>query len=55
VVLAVDLDRAPDTRMPQSHTITYLGKPVRLIFGRDTTHLGPILTLFLQDAVKLPD
>lgn len=55
VILAVDLDRAPETRMPQSETITYLGTRVRLISGRECTNLVPILTLFLQDVLKLPD
>jgi hypothetical protein len=55
VVLAVDLDRAPETRMPQSRSIAYLDSTVRLIFGRDVPNLAAILTLLLQGTAVLPD
>ncbi len=55
VVFAVDLDRAPGARMPQSASITYLGTGLRLIFGREVPNLDAILTLFLQGVVQLPD
>lgn len=55
VVLAVDLDRAPETRMPQSRSIAYLDSTVRLIFGRDVPNLAAILTLVLQGTAVLPD
>jgi HPr kinase/phosphorylase len=55
VVLAVDLDRDPEARMPQSRSICYLDSTVRLISGRDIPNLGFILTLFLQGTAALPD
>jgi HPr kinase/phosphorylase len=55
VVLAVDLDRGPETRMPQSRSIAYLDSTVRLIFGRDVPNLAAILTLLLQGTAVLPD
>jgi HPr kinase/phosphorylase len=55
VVLAVDLDRAPETRMSQSRSIAYLDSTVRLIFGRDVPNLGAILTLVLQGTAVMPD
>ena len=55
VVLAVTLDETPETRMPQSRTITYLDSTVRLISGRDLPNLDAVLTLFLQQQAGLPD
>lgn len=49
VVLAVDLDRAPAARMPQCDRITYLGRNVRLISGRDVPNLDAILTILLDN------
>ena len=49
VVLAVDLDRAPAARMPQCGRITYLGRNVRLISGRDVPNLDAILTILLDN------
>ena len=55
VVLAVDLDAPPETRMPHLRDFTCLGCTLRLISGRGLPNLEPILTLFLQGKVDLPD
>lgn len=55
VVLAVDLDTGPETRMPHLRDFTCLDCTLRLISGRGLPNLGPILTLFLQGKVELPD
>lgn len=49
VVLAVDLDKPPTARMPQSETITYLGRRVELISGRGVPNLDAILTILLDN------
>ena len=54
VVLAVDLDHAPEARMPQLRDITFVDCSVRLIFGREVPNLGLILSLFLQGSIELP-
>jgi HPr kinase/phosphorylase len=55
VVLAVDLDRVPAARMPQCDRITYLGRNVRLISGRDVPNLDAILTILLDNFQLGPD
>ncbi len=55
VVLGVDLDHAPETRMPQLRDITYLGCTLRLISGREVPNLASIVTLLLRGDLQLSD
>jgi HPr kinase/phosphorylase len=48
LALAVDLDRAPEARMPQANTIVYHGVALELIPGRDLPNVDAVLTLLLQ-------
>ena len=52
VTLAVDLDRAPSARMPQSVTITHLGREVELISGREVPNLDLILSFYVQNGAS---
>ena len=55
VALAVDLDRAPAARMPQTVTIAWLGVEVELISGREVPNLDAALTVFVQNGRAFPD
>ena len=55
LVVAVDLDRAPTARMPQSVTITYLGTHIELISGRDLPNLDLVLNFYVQNGRAFPD
>ncbi len=43
LALAVDLDRSPEARLPQSVTFTRLGVHIRLLSGRDVPNLDSVL------------
>lgn len=49
IALAVDLDRAPEARMPQSRDLALLGVDVRLLFGRDVPNLDVVLSVLLRN------
>ena len=53
VTLAVDLDRAPEARMPQSRDLALLGVDVRLLFGRDVPNLDVVLSVLLRNSHTL--
>ncbi len=53
--IVVDLDHAPEARMPQPRVFTCLGVEARLIFGRGLPNLGAILTLLLQNSRLLAE
>ncbi len=53
VALAVDLDRAPEARMPQSRDLALLGVDVRLLFGRDVPNLDVVLSVLLRSGHTL--
>jgi HPr kinase/phosphorylase len=55
VTLAVDLDREPAARMPQSVTISWLGVEVELISGRNRPNLDLALTVFVQNGRAFPE
>lgn len=46
--LAVDLDIAPEARMPEPRKITLLGCDIRLICGRGVPNLDAIITVVAQ-------
>lgn len=50
--LVVDLDRAPDTRLPQGRTIRYHDVAVQLIFARGVPNIEAILTILMQNGLK---
>lgn len=54
LAVAVDLDTAPSARMPQPVTITYLGKEIELISGRDLPNLDLVLSFFVQNGRAFP-
>ena len=45
--LAVDLDRAPDTRLPERGALTLLGREIDLIRGAGLGNLGAVIHLLL--------
>lgn len=53
VVLAVDLDQAPEARMPQSRDLALLGVDVRLLFGREVPNLDVVLSVLLRNGHRL--
>lgn len=53
VVLAVDLDKAPEARMPQSRDLALLGVDVRLLFGREVPNLDVVLSVLLRNGHRL--
>lgn len=55
VALAVDLDAAPAARMPQRHTIAFLGVAVELISAANVPDIDVILTLLLRHGRAEPD
>jgi HPr kinase/phosphorylase len=55
LALAVDLDRAPAARMPQRHTIAFLGVALELISGRDVPNVDAALTILLQTRGAAPE
>lgn len=55
VAIAVDLDRAPEARMPQSRDLALLGVDVRLLFGRDVPNLDVVLSVLLRNGHALED
>ena len=55
VTLAVDLDRAPEARMPQGVTIPCLGVDLELISGRGIPNLDLLLSFFVQNGRAFPD
>jgi HPr kinase/phosphorylase len=55
LVLAVDLDRRPEARMPHPATITYLGVSIELISGREIPDLDLMLNFFVQNGRAAQD
>ena len=55
VTLAVDLDRCPAARMPQTVTIAWLGVEVELISGREVPNLDLALTVLVQNGRAFSD
>jgi HPr kinase/phosphorylase len=55
LVLAVDLDRPAEARMPQPVTITHLGVGIALLSGRDVPNLDFVLSFFVQNGRAFPD
>jgi len=52
LALAVDLDRPPAARMPQTGEITYLGVAIRLISGRNLPDLDAVLTISMNNGAS---
>ena len=52
--LVVDMDRAPEARMPQEQSIEFLGLPVELILGRDVANIDAILAVLLRSTGQTP-
>ncbi len=50
--LVVDLDREPDTRLPQAETIRCHDVAVQLIFGRGVPNIEAILTILMKNGLK---
>ena len=55
LALAVDLDRPPAARMPQSVTITLLGREMELICGRGLPNIDVVVNIFVQNGRAFPD
>jgi HPr kinase/phosphorylase len=55
LVLAVDLDRRSEARMPHPAAITYLGVSIGLISGREIPNLDLMLNFFVQNGRAAQD
>jgi len=54
VVLAVDMGRPTDSRMPEAETIDVLGQPVRCLRRVDGPHFAAAVLLSLRGGINLP-
>lgn len=55
LTIAVDLDRAPEARLPQRVAITLLGVSVELISGKDLPNLDLVLSMIVQTGRAHPE
>lgn len=54
LVVGVDLDTAPEARLPQPGRIRFLERELELISGRGVANIEAVLTILMQGGTRVP-